>query len=122
MLIEDLDLPYDYIDNPRAGSVTGVVIALVASIGLGLMAYFDPIELFTIPWWVAIIPIGLVAIRGFLFSIILNATHEALRGAEQDKRLDKIIYDRAIAEQNAQPLLNAQTFAKRLIEDRAEQD
>lgn len=122
MLIEDLDLPYEYIDNPRAGSVTFAVIAVIASIGLGLLSYFDPIDLFTIPLWVAALPAGFVFLRGFLFSVILNATHEAMRGAEQDKRLDKFIYDREIKEQQNRTILNSQVFAQKIIADRAEQD
>lgn len=116
MLIEDLDLPYEYADNTRAGTMTTVALAILASIALGVMAYFSPILSVTIPWWVALIPGGILLHRSYFYSLYLNATHEALRNAEADARLDKYVEDTHAAKLST-AVLDPIVFARKVAED-----
>ena len=87
----DLELPYPYTENHRAGSTKFMATCFALSgaciiIGLaGLPAAF----------WMALGPIGLMALRMFLFDVIRNATHEAIRRAQADSRLDHFIAEGA---------------------------
>ena len=49
----------------------------------------------TIAFWMALLPIGLMALRMFLFDVIRNGVHEAIRNAQSDRRLDRFIAEGA---------------------------
>lgn len=84
-MIEDIELPYEYADNTRAGTITFVVICVALSIAM-IGIHFG--GLFVLPWFVMLAPAALVFVRALLFTCIRNGVHEALRDAATDARLD----------------------------------
>jgi hypothetical protein len=110
MTLEDLDLPYDYADNTRAGTLTFVAICVVLSLG---MIAVHLIGWYALPWAVMLAPAGLVAVRALLFTTIRNGVHEALRDNAMDTRLDN--YVDAVREHQAKRTLTAASFRERLI-------
>lgn len=84
----DIELPYEYADNPRAGTITIVALYIVASLVMLTL------KLTLLPWisWLTVaLPVILLAARTWLYSLIRNATHEALRAADADANLDSIV-------------------------------
>jgi hypothetical protein len=84
---QNIPLPYPYAENSRAGSVrfyalAGCVTALLLFIKLLGAA---------LPWAVVLTPGAIVCFRVLMFEIVRNATHEALRHAAADNRLDYFI-------------------------------
>lgn len=113
MLIEDFDLPYEYNENSRAGSVwiaAGLVIASIVMFALNFFGYF------VIPWYVIAAPVAFVAHRAYTFSIYRNAFHEAIRDADMDRKLDAIVEEKVARANRTGSVLNSESFTKRLLE------
>lgn len=87
----DLELPYPYSENHRAGSAKFLIVCLVATAAM-LLAFFLGAP---IPILVVFAPVGFAFFRAALFDIVRNATHEAIRAAQADGRLDEFIADGA---------------------------
>lgn len=110
MTLEDIDLPYEYSDNTRAGTFLFVGLFVAASIALLLVHLF----LYALPLWVIIAPAGIVVLRAVMFTAIRNGTHEALRDAALDGRLDEHVAGEV--ERLSKSTLTPETFAARFEE------
>lgn len=85
----NLELPYPYVPNHRAGSTEFLAVCWALSVSmLILVAVGAPI-----PLWAALAPIGLTLFRALMFDVVRNATHEAIRSAQADARLDEYLSD-----------------------------
>jgi len=84
---EKLPLPYPYAENSRAGSLRFYILSAGVTSLLLIAKLFGG----EMPWWVVLAPGALVGFRVVLFDTIRNATHEALRHAAADNRLDHFI-------------------------------
>ncbi len=113
MLIEDFDLPYEYNDNSRAGSIWLAAALAIASV---VMFALNGLGYFAIPWYIAVAPIALVAHRAYTFSVLRNAFHEAIRDADMDRKLDTIVEEKVARINRSGSVLNAESFTKRLLE------
>lgn len=87
----DLELPYPYTENHRGGSTKFLVVSWALTITLLLLVFLGA----PIPLAVAMAPASLMILRAALFDVIRNATHEAIRSAQADARLDQYIADGA---------------------------
>ena len=87
----DLELPYPYTENHRAGSTKYIVTCWAVTAALAAAAFLGA----PVPFIAILAPVFLMAMRAMLFDVIRNATHEAIRGAQADARLDNFIADGA---------------------------
>lgn len=83
----DLPLPYRYAVNHRAGSTRFLVLCMGAT-GLLLLAKLLGSD---IDWALVGLPAFVAGFRAMMFDVIRNATHEALRDAAADERLDNYL-------------------------------
>lgn len=86
MTPDDLNLPFEYSTHSRAGG--RALIALTVGITLCLIAA----HVFAgLAWTIVSVPSILLFFRAYFFSLIRNATHEAMRMASLDAQLDGIV-------------------------------
>lgn len=96
----NITLPYQYASNPRAGTATSFFIWFGASIVMAGLTLFG---VTTIPWAIVALPAAIMSLRIWLYSMLRNAVHEALRLADADYELDGIV-ETQIEEQNKRGL------------------
>ena len=82
--MNEIELPYEYSDNTRGGTLLYVAASVILTGVLVAVHFF----LYALPWLVITAPIIVVAIRAILFLSVRNGVHEALRDAQMDKNLD----------------------------------
>ncbi len=111
MTLEDIDLPYEYSENTRAGTLLYVGLSVAASAVLLLVHFF----LYARPLWLIAAPVALVISRAVMFLVIRNAVHEAIRDAELDRRLDEHVADEV--DRMSKHTLTPEMFAARMAED-----
>lgn len=102
---DDLQLPYAYTTNYQAGSIPLMIGAVVLS--AALFAFSDYIT--PLATAVCLLPLALLGVRIFLYSLIRNAVHAATRAADMDRNLDLLIqnqiaeYHREVASRTLTP-------------------
>lgn len=116
MKLEEVELPYDYTENSRGGSVTYIAASVVLSLILFGVHYF----FYDLPLWVITAPIALLFGRAVMFLIIRNAVHEALRDAHSDAKLDEHVV--AAVKQRSRETLNYDSFTARVREATIRED
>lgn len=87
---DDIELPYEYSNNNQSFGMVAAIACTLATAALVATSYF---HLYPIPSWTIFVPLGLLAIRVFFYTLIRNAVHEATRMADTDSRLDDIVID-----------------------------
>lgn len=98
-------MPHFY--NTRAGGYTFVAISVLLSLVLGLLQFFTALP---IPLWFTLLPVVQLAARVWLYTLMMNAGHEALRLAEADAMLDDQMFERGMTGTVNSNILNAKTF------------
>jgi hypothetical protein len=106
-----MNLPYPYFKNPRGGSLTSWLVALIMS---GVFAGLIHYGYLSVPLSLALIPIAMNFLQGFLFNVIRNAVHDGMRKAEADFELDEMRREQDAREQNA--ALTPSVFSAKLID------
>ena len=82
------NLPYDYTVNNRDGHPFVHMLAGVSSVVMLALNFFGWTN---IPSWLVTLPAIVMVLRWFLYTLLTNAFHEALRNAERDSYLDEIV-------------------------------
>lgn len=82
------ELPYAYAANSRAASYPGVIMHGVATAVLFGLDHFGYL---TVAGWLIALPMILLFARSYLYTLLVNAFHTALRQAEADSYLDTIV-------------------------------
>lgn len=105
----NIEIPERY-GNTRALTIQTGGAAFFASVVMLIANYYNPG--FINPW-IAFLPLILIAVRIFLYGLLVNAFHEALRLAEADSEIDNIETAVRMAEANEDDpsVLGAATFA-----------
>lgn len=81
--IDPSRLPYS--SHRGAGPRWLVPLAIATSVGLALISF---LSLLVIPTFVTVLPVLLIAAHLWLFFLVRNATHIAIRTGQHDLRLD----------------------------------
>lgn len=81
-------LSQNYYPNTGAGGLVYMIATAVSAI-ISLTLYFT--GWVAMPLWVALLPIIQIVLRSWLYTLIHNAMHSALRFADNDCRLDEIV-------------------------------
>jgi hypothetical protein len=111
---DDLSLPYEYTKNTGPASKAHLVGTGLLAGALCVTAYFG-----LTPWAAAAVPLVVLAVRFWLFSLIHNAVHLGLRNAEMDAVLDEAVTEQ-ITEQ-AKRTLTPGFMSEALLRSSAEE-
>jgi hypothetical protein len=90
MTIDDLDLPYGYSENTQGGTLTTVAVCVAASAVMLALNFFNITNL---SGYLVAAPIAMIVFRGWVYSLIRNGVHAAVRQAESDSKLDAIVQE-----------------------------
>jgi hypothetical protein len=107
-----------YFHNTRAGGVVYILCSLILTMALISLNLFG---VTTLPFWLVYAPVIQLLARIWLYGLLVNATHEALRMADNDSIIDDMLAEQQGPEQvqmgstltGADRVLDPQNFVSR---------